>query len=77
MEATPAPRTEKPAIVPKEELTGPGVSGVSYSEEIANAVEEIKEFIHTEFKSLRKALYLSRKQKWVDLSRALTYRPGF
>ena len=62
-EATPAPTTEKPAIVPKEELTGPGVSGVSYSEEIAKAVEEIKEFIHTEFKSLRETLHLSQKQK--------------
>ena len=62
-EVRPAPTTEKPAIVPKEELRGPGVSGVSYSEEIAKAVEEIKEFIHTEFKSLRKALHLSLKQK--------------
>ncbi len=62
-EATPAPTTEKPAIVPEEELTGPGVSGVSYSEEIAKAVEEIKEFIHTEFKSLRETLHLSQKQK--------------
>jgi hypothetical protein len=63
VEATPAPTSEKPASVPKEELTGPGVSGVSYSEEIAKAVEEIKEFIHTEFKSLREALHLSQKQK--------------
>ena len=63
VEATPAPTTEKPAIVPKEELSGPAVSGVSYSEEIAKAVEEIKEFIHTEFKSLREALHLSQKQK--------------
>ena len=63
VEATPAPTTEKPAIVLKEELTGPGVSGVSYSEEIAKAVEEIKEFIHTEFKSLRDALHLAQKQK--------------
>ena len=62
-EATPVPTTEKPAIVPKEELTGPEVSGVSYSEEIAKAVEEIKEFIHTEFKSLRETLHLSQKQK--------------
>ena len=63
MEATPAPRTEKPAIVAKEEVTGPGVSGVSYSEEIAKAVEEIKEFIHAEFESFRKALRLSLRQK--------------
>lgn len=63
VEATPAPRTEKPAIVAKEELTGPGVSGVSYSEEIAKAVEEIKEFIHAEFESFRKALRLSLRQK--------------
>lgn len=63
VEATPAPTTEKPAIVPKEELTGPGVSGVSYSEEIAKAVEEIKEFIHGEFESFRKALRLSLRQK--------------
>ena len=63
VEATPAPATEKPAIVPKEEITAPGVSGVSYSEEIAKAVEEIKEFIHTEFKSLREALQLSQKQE--------------
>ena len=63
MEATPAPKTEKPDIVAKEEVTGPGVSGVSYSEEIAKAVEEIKEFIHAEFESFRKALRLSLRQK--------------
>ncbi|UCG08354.1 MAG: hypothetical protein JSV83_06820 [Desulfobacterales bacterium] len=58
-----APAIEKSAMAPKEELPGPEVSGVSYSEEIAKAVEEIKEFIHTEFKSLREALHLSQKQK--------------
>ena len=62
-EARPAPTTEKLVSVPKEELTGPGVSGVSYSEEIAKAVEEIKEFIHGEFESFRKALRLSLRQK--------------
>jgi hypothetical protein len=62
-EAKPAPTTEKLVSVPKEELTGPGVSGVSYSEEIAKAVEEIKEFIHGEFESFRKALRLSLRQK--------------
>jgi hypothetical protein len=62
-EASPAPTTEKLVSVPKEELTGPGVSGDSYSEEIAKAVEEIKEFIHGEFESFRKALRLSLRQK--------------
>ena len=62
-EARPAPTTEKLVSVPKEELTGPGVSGVAYSEEIAKAVEEIKEFIHGEFESFRKALRLSLRQK--------------
>lgn len=63
VEAASAPTTEKLLSTPKEEFPGPEVSGVSYSEEIAKAVEEIKEFIHTEFKSLREALDLSQKRK--------------
>ena len=61
--ATPTPTIEEPAMTPKEALLDPKVSGVSYSKEIAEAVEEIKQFIHNEFKSLREALYLAQKQK--------------
>jgi hypothetical protein len=60
-EVSQAPKVEMPAKAPKEALTGREMSEVSYSEEIATAVKEIKRFVQAEFKMLREELRLAKK----------------
>jgi hypothetical protein len=64
MAAAPTPGMEVSAKAHREEeLKGAEGNDVSYSKEIAKAVEEIKKFIQTELKKLREELNLVQKQK--------------
>lgn len=64
MAAAPTPGMEVSAKAHREEeLKGAEGNDVSYSKEIAKAVEEIKRFIQTELKKLREELNLVQKQK--------------
>jgi hypothetical protein len=55
------PKIEKPAKASGEVLPDREMSAVSYSDEIARAVEEIKKFVQAEFKMLREELNLTKK----------------
>ena len=55
------PKVEMPAKAPNVALPGRESSDVSYSEEIATAVKEIKKFVQAEFKMLREELRLAKK----------------
>lgn len=61
VEVSRTPKAEKPAKAPGEVQPGREGSDVSYSKEIARAVEEIKKFVQTEFKMLREELNLTKK----------------
>ena len=55
------PKIEKPAKASGKVLPDREMSAVSYSDEIARAVEEIKKFVQAEFKMLREELNLTEK----------------
>ena len=55
------PKVEMPAEEPNVALPDREMSDVSYSEEIATAVKEIKKFVQAEFKMLREELRLAKK----------------
>lgn len=60
-EVSQAPEVDRPARALSETLPDREVSDVSYSEEIATAVKEIKRFVQAEFKMLREELRLAKK----------------
>jgi len=60
-EASQAAEVDRPSRAPSETLAGREMSDVSYSEEIATAVKEIKRFVQAEFKMLREELRLAKK----------------
>jgi len=60
-EVSRTPKVEMPADEPDVALPDREMSDVSYSEEIATAVKEIKKFVQAEFKMLREELKLAKK----------------
>ncbi len=60
-EVSRTPKVEMPAKASNVAFPDREMSDVSYSEEIATAVEEIKKFVQAEFKMLREELRLAKK----------------